>query len=145
MHDSQSRETLKYGHEYRWTRSQSDCAVEVQQQFTRLTDPSWQRVAQLSGWDVCGRSHIQKDKIRSVVRNISQYILWRVYPLLGNISVNIFPWKQTHATIGRPFAGQRISKHALKIEAVLSAWSVQSGYKEVFGRGQIPPPWPCES
>jgi hypothetical protein len=31
-------------------------------------------------------------------------------------------------------ARQRISKHAsLIIEAVFSAWSVQSGYKEVFG------------
>jgi hypothetical protein len=31
-------------------------------------------------------------------------------------------------------ARQRISKHAsLTIEAVFSAWSVQSGYKEVFG------------
>jgi hypothetical protein len=29
---------------------------------------------------------------------------------------------------------QRISKHAsLTIEAVFSAWSVESGYKEVFG------------
>jgi hypothetical protein len=32
-----------------------------------------------------------------------------------------------------PFARQRISKHAsLIIEALFSAWSVQSGYKEVF-------------
>jgi hypothetical protein len=33
-------------------------------------------------------------------------------------------------------ARQRISEHAyLTIEAVFSAWSVQSGYKEVFGSG----------
>jgi hypothetical protein len=30
-------------------------------------------------------------------------------------------------------AKQRISKHALTIEAMFSAWSAQSGYKEVFG------------
>jgi hypothetical protein len=34
---------------------------------------------------------------------------------------------------GPSIARQRISKHAyLKIEAVFSAWSVQSGYKEEF-------------
>jgi hypothetical protein len=35
----------------------------------------------------------------------------------------------------RPIVRQRISKHAsLTIEAVFSAWSVQSGYEEVFSR-----------
>jgi hypothetical protein len=31
--------------------------------------------------------------------------MWRLYLLLGNNSVNTFPQKQTHGTIGRPLLG----------------------------------------
>jgi hypothetical protein len=54
-------------------------------------------------------------------------ILWCVYPLLGNDSVNTLPRKQRRATIGHPLQGNG-SIHT----PVSSAWSAQSGYKEVF-------------
>jgi hypothetical protein len=54
-------------------------------------------------------------------------VLWRINSLLRNNSVSKFRRKPTHT------ARQRISTHAsLTIEAVFSAWSVQSAYKEVF-------------
>jgi hypothetical protein len=33
------------------------------------------------------------------------FILWRIDPLLGNDSVNTFPWESTHETIGRVLLG----------------------------------------
>jgi hypothetical protein len=52
--------------------------------------------------------------------------------LLDNDSANTFPREPTRSN-RTSIARQRISKHAsLTIEAVFSAWSVQSGYKEVF-------------
>jgi hypothetical protein len=55
-------------------------------------------------------------------------------PLLGNDSVNTLPRDATRNN-RTPIARQRMSKHASSfiIEAVFSARSVQSGYKEVFG------------
>lgn len=50
LHDSQSRKTLKYGHEYPGTRNQSYYAVEDQQKFTWSIRPD--RIARLSElWD----------------------------------------------------------------------------------------------
>jgi hypothetical protein len=58
--------------------------------------------------------------------------LWCVYPLLGNDLVNTFPRKET-SNNRTSTATQRISEHAsITIEAVFSAWYVQSGYKEGF-------------
>jgi hypothetical protein len=49
---------------------------------------------------------------------------------IGNKFLNIVTY--------RPIARQRISKHAcLTIEAVFSVWSVQNGYKEVFGSMEL--------
>jgi hypothetical protein len=42
LHDPQSLETVKYGHESQGTGTQNDCAGEAQQQFTR-SDPNRQR------------------------------------------------------------------------------------------------------
>jgi hypothetical protein len=65
-------------------------------------------------------------------------ILWRVYPLLGNDSVNRFLWKQARANSRTSTARQWISKRAsLTIEAVFSAWSFKSGYQVWFNWGQL--------
>jgi hypothetical protein len=62
----------------------------------------------------------------------SGFILSHVYPLLGNDSVNTFPREPTRKN-RTSIVRQRISKHAsLTTEAVFSAWSVRSGYKEAF-------------
>jgi hypothetical protein len=41
-----------------------------------------------------------------------RFVVWRVYPLLGNDSVNIFPRKQTRANNRTSIARQLISKQA---------------------------------
>jgi hypothetical protein len=59
--------------------------------------------------------------------------MWRAEPLLGNDSVNTFPRSAYTRNNMTSTDRQRTSQHAyLTIEAVFSAWSVQSGYKEVF-------------
>jgi hypothetical protein len=70
----------------------------------------------------------------TISRSIALHkIFWPVYPLLGNDSINI-PARANAGKNRTTIARQRISKHAsLTIEAVISAGSVQSDYKEVSG------------
>jgi hypothetical protein len=58
-------------------------------------------------------------------------VLWRVYPLLGNGSVNRFPQKQKRGTIGRPLLGTRpVITHSEQEKALFSVGSTQSGYRK---------------
>jgi hypothetical protein len=57
-------------------------------------------------------------------------VLWRVYTLLGNGSVNAFQQKQTRGTIGRPLLDNGpVNTHSRQYKTVFSVGSVQSGYK----------------
>jgi hypothetical protein len=60
----------------------------------------------------------------------SLIIFWRIFPLLGNGSVNTFPQKQTLGTIERSLLGNGpVNKHSSQQKTVFSVWSAQSGYK----------------
>jgi hypothetical protein len=66
---------------------------------------------------------------------IDLLILRRIDPFLDNDSVNILAQANSRND-KTSVARQRISKHTLTIEAVFSAWYVQSGCKEVFRRAE---------
>jgi hypothetical protein len=62
----------------------------------------------------------------------------KLFISLGSDSVNT-PAEGSVSNNWTSIARQRISKHAsLTVQTVVSAWSVQSGYKEVFGSTEQP-------
>jgi hypothetical protein len=63
-------------------------------------------------------------------------ILWRVYPLLGNGSVNIFPQHKRSTIEGHPLLSNGpVNMHSSREKKVFSVGSVRSGYDQ-YSAGQ---------
>jgi hypothetical protein len=68
-----------------------------------------------------------------IQRRFVGHIVTYIYPLLGNDTVNTFPWEPTRATIGRLFAKQRRGKHASSTkESVFSVVCANWLYRSVL-------------
>jgi hypothetical protein len=75
------------------------------------------------------------DSLTSSLRNCP-VTLWLVYLLLGNDSLNIYPQKQTHGTIGRLLLGSVEVNRPRQEYSMFSAWSVPEGYERTQTKEQ---------